>query len=133
MGDKCSDATERFTGLADVYAQRRPDYPPAAVDFILAHCTLKPGATLVDLGCGTGEAVRIENQRHAAGAPLLTCPLFEAASRADFSHTQTVDEEGMLGRAFSASYAPREPAERARFKAALADVFARYQQAGRVT
>ena len=244
MSDKRPDTVERFTGLADVYAQCRPDYPAAAIDFILAHRSLKPGATLVDVGCGTGissrlfaarglrvigidpnadmrrraeaepmppgmpspiyrdgrgeatslpdasadavlaaqafhwldadaalreayrilklqgwtilmwnerdtrdpftaaygnvirstaEAVRIEDKRHAAGTPLLTCTLFEDGTRTDFSHTQTVDEGGMIGRALSASYAPREPPDRARFKTALQDVFARYQQAGRVT
>src|SRR5207237_4625929 len=82
---------------------------------------------------GSAEAIRIEDQRQAAAAPLLTCPLFEGATRADFRHTQIVDEQGMLGRALSASYAPREPIPLARFKAALREVFGRYQQAGRVT
>src|SRR5439155_17024812 len=59
MSDKRPDTVERFTGLADVYAQCRPDYPAAAIDFILAHRSLKPGATLVDVGCGTGISSRL--------------------------------------------------------------------------
>jgi len=243
MSERTKDSAERFTGLADVYAQCRPDYPDAAIDFILARCGLTAGAALVDIGSGTGissrlfaarglhvigidpnadmrrraeaepvpsgapapvyrdgrgeatglpdasadavlaaqafhwcepeaafrefqrilkpggwvvlmwnerderdpftaaygdvirtarETARIEGKRQAARAPLLTCPLFDNATRTDFPHTQVVDEDGMVGRAMSASYAPREPAEVEQFKNALRDVFARYQQAGRV-
>ncbi len=244
MRERAKDSAERFTGLADVYAQCRPDYPTAAIDFILCRCGLKPGDTLVDIGSGTGissrlfaarglrvigidpnadmrrraeaepappdapspvyrdgrgeatglpdasadvvlaaqafhwcepeaafnefqrilkprgwvvlmwnerderdaftaaygdvirtarETARIEGKRQAAAAPLLTCPLFEHATRTDFPHTQIVDEDGMIGRAMSASYAPREAAEVEQFKRALRDLFARFQQAGRVT
>jgi hypothetical protein len=70
--------------------------------------------------------------RGRAGEPLLTHPLFQGAERRDFANEQSLDEEGLLGRAFSASYAPREPAAVEAFAAALRDVFARYQQGGRV-
>jgi hypothetical protein len=43
-----------------------------------------------------------------------------------------VDEEGLLGRAFSASYAPREPAAAAAFAEELRRVFARHRQGGTV-
>jgi SAM-dependent methyltransferase len=50
--------TGRFTGRADAYARNRPDYPEAALDFVVAHCGLAPGALLIDVGCGTGIASR---------------------------------------------------------------------------
>src|SRR5262245_13620718 len=48
----------RFTGLAEVYAAGRPDYPEAAVEFIVAHCGLTANSLLVDVGCGTGISSR---------------------------------------------------------------------------
>jgi SAM-dependent methyltransferase len=230
---------DRFTGLAQVYARCRPDYPAAAVDFIVTHCGLVPGAVVVDVGCGTGissrllaarglrvlgiepnadmrrqaqeeavvgqafevrngraeatglpdacaegvvaaqafhwfvfddalkefhrilrpdgwtvlmwnerdeddpataaygavvgsskEAAAVELPRRHARLALGRSPLFHRAERRLFGHGQTVDEEGLLGRAFSATYAPKDPGERQRFAAALRDVFARFQQGG---
>ncbi len=234
------DPTSRFTGLADVYARSRPDYPKDALDFIVAHCRLGAGAIVVDVGCGTGISSRLlaerglrvigiepnadmrqraagergagnaeyragraeatglpdtcadavvaaqsahwfkldaafaefhrilkpggwvvliwnerdetdvftaaygdvirstpgaaalEAMRQAAGEPLLTCPLFAEAQRTVFAHAQVLDEAGMIGRALSVSYAPREPADIERYKSALQAVFARFQQEGQV-
>jgi SAM-dependent methyltransferase len=234
----------RFTGLADLYARHRPDYPPAVIDLIVGVCALGPDTLLVDVGCGTGistrlfaargvpvlgiepddgmrsraegvvaqagrpapayrpgraeatgladgvadavlaaqafhwfdapaalaefhrvlrpgghvalvwnerdasdpctadfgavvrsapDAERVEGGRARAGQALLASPLFEGGQVVRFSHTQEVDEEGLLGRAFSASYAPREPAAAAAFADALRDVFARHQRGGPVT
>jgi SAM-dependent methyltransferase len=53
------DPTARFTGLAELYAQARPGYPPEAVDFVLATCHLGSGSVLVDVGCGTGISSRL--------------------------------------------------------------------------
>jgi SAM-dependent methyltransferase len=50
--------TERFTGLAEVYATSRPDYPAAALDFIQSHCAMPPAACVVDVGAGTGISSR---------------------------------------------------------------------------
>lgn len=233
----------RFTGLAEIYARYRPDYPAAALDFILSHCGLGPSSLLVDVGCGTGissrlfarrgvpvlgiepnaemrrraqaetlpcggpepryceghaeatglsdgvadvvlaaqafhwfrpddalhefrrilkpggwvvllwnecdpadpcsaayravvggtkEAVAVEVPRGQAGQPLLLSPLFQNAERLCFHNEQFLDEEGLLGRAFSASYAPRDPAVAEPYAAALRDVFTRYQHSGQV-
>jgi SAM-dependent methyltransferase len=230
---------DRFSGLANLYARCRPDYPAAAIDFVIQHCGLAGGSLLVDVGSGTGissrqfaerglrvlgiepngdmrrqaseditaeltfeardgraeatgladssadsvvaaqafhwfdadaalrefsrilrpggwvvlmwnerdetdpataaygnvvgrskEARSVEGPRRQARKVLGTCPLFHGAEQRLFRHTQTVDEEGLLGRAFSASYAPREAGERETFAAALREVFARFQQRG---
>jgi SAM-dependent methyltransferase len=77
-------------------------------------------------------AAALEMSRGRAGEPLLVSPLFQDGSRVTFANVQELDEDGLLGRAFSASYAPREPEEAERFAAALREVFARHQRHGRV-
>jgi SAM-dependent methyltransferase len=235
--------TGRFSGLAELYAKCRPDYPDEAVAFILARCGLGRGSRLVDVGCGTGisarlfarrglqvigvepnaemrrqaqaeppapdapppvyregtaeatglpdasadavlaaqafhwfepaaalgefrrilrpggwvillwnerdaadpftaaygavirstgEATAVEVPRGRAGTPLLDSPLSEDARRDLFRHVQELDLEGLLGRAFSASYAPREPERAEQFAADLQSVFARFEQGGKV-
>jgi SAM-dependent methyltransferase len=235
--------TTRFSGLAALYAQCRPDYPQEAVDFIMTRCGLGPESLLVDVGCGTGissrlfarrgvrvlgiepnadmraraaseplpagcpqpiyqdgraeatgladgsadvvlaaqafhwfesaaalrefarilkpggwvvlvwnerdetdpftavygaavratrDAAAVEGPRGRAGVALLESPEFEAGERVVFRHAQVVDQDGLLGRAFSASYAPREPAEVEKFAASLRAAFDRFQSDGKV-
>jgi SAM-dependent methyltransferase len=237
------DPTGRFTGLADIYAKCRPDYPPPAVDYILAVSRLGPASLLVDVGCGTGISSRqfaargvavlgiepnddmrsqaeraewsgnlaapryqagraedtglpdasaglvlaaqafhwfepeaalrefhrilqpggwvalmwnerdetdpataaygavirtgpraevVEGGRRRAGEALLDCPLFANRHRIVFSHIQILDEDGLVNRALSASYAPREGEARERFTAELRQVAARHQQHGQI-
>jgi SAM-dependent methyltransferase len=236
------DPTDRFAGLAELYARCRPDYPEAAVAHVLARCGLGPGAVVIDVGCGTGisartfgrrglcvlgvepnadmrrqaeaepgdgppapvyrdgtaeatglpdgcadavlaaqafhwfepgptlrefhrvlkpagwaallwnerdesdpftaaygavvgasrQARQVEAGRWRSGEALLRSPLFEDGRLDEFRHRQPLTEEGILGRAFSASYAPREPAEAGRHAAALREVFARFEQGGEV-
>jgi ubiquinone/menaquinone biosynthesis C-methylase UbiE len=235
--------TQRFTGLAEIYARCRPDYPAAALDDVVRHCRLGPDALIVDVGCGTGISSRlfarrefrvigiepnddmrrqaeaetlpgvahppeyragkaeatglpdecadavlaaqafhwfepaaalrefhrilkpegwvvlmwnervprdpftaaygeiiareahgksIEAQRHRAGEALLHNAHFRNAVVHRFGHEQTLDEEGLLGRAFSASYAPRESVAAEAFARDLRGVFRRFQQQEKV-
>jgi SAM-dependent methyltransferase len=80
----------------------------------------------------TPDAAAVEGPRGRAGEPLLSSPLFEDGSRTVFANQQPLDEEGLLGRAFSASYAPREPAAAAAFDQALRRFFAEWQGDGKV-
>ncbi|MDP2479342.1 MAG: class I SAM-dependent methyltransferase [Candidatus Palauibacterales bacterium] len=50
--------TERFSDRVEDYVRTRPDYPDVAVDWVLAETGLGPGATVVDLGSGTGLLAR---------------------------------------------------------------------------
>ena len=78
------------------------------------------------------DAAALEVARGRAGEPLLTSPLFENAFMTPFAHRQELDEEGLMGRSFSASYAPRELAAAEAWRRGLRDVFARWQRNDRV-
>jgi hypothetical protein len=81
----------------------------------------------------TGPNAReVEAPRGRAGEPLLLHPLFTAGRRVVLHNRQDLDEEGLLGRAFSVSYAPREPASAEAFADALRAVFAAHQRQGRI-
>jgi SAM-dependent methyltransferase len=77
------------------------------------------------------DAAVVEAPRSRSGEPLLASPLFTEGQRVVLRHRQEMDEEGLLGRAFSVSYAPREPAAAAAFADALRAVFAAHQRQGR--
>lgn len=78
------------------------------------------------------ENAALEGSRGQAGQPLLNSPLFDDGSRTVFRNHQELDEEGALGRTFSASWAPREPAAAEAFADALRRFFADWQRDGRV-
>ena len=58
-----SNPTGRFSGLADAYAVHRPSYPDEVVRTVILRAGLQRGATLVDVGCGTGIASRLFAER----------------------------------------------------------------------
>jgi trans-aconitate methyltransferase len=75
------DQTNRFTGLADIYAKYRPGYPPEAIDFITSRCQLGPASFLADIGCGTGISSRSFAWR---GVPVIGIePNAEMRARAE--------------------------------------------------
>src|SRR5262249_25958985 len=77
-------------------------------------------------------AVAARNQAKT-GELLLTVPFFEHQEEREFSHQQTMDIDGLLGRAFSVSFAPRDGTSRERLDAALRAAFAHHQRDGLVT
>jgi SAM-dependent methyltransferase len=91
-------------------------------------CTAAYG-TVIRSGPG---AAAVEGPRTLAGDALRGHPLFGDYERLTFHHGQSLDAEGLRGRAFSASYAPRDPAGIAAWDAALGRVFEQYQRGGRV-
>src|SRR5262249_23682476 len=78
------------------------------------------------------DSAAVEGSRGRAGLALLESPLYETGEQVSFGYAQSLDEDGMFGRALSASYAPREPEAVAKFTAGLRAAFARFQHEGRV-
>jgi len=62
------------------------------------------------------------------GAKLLRCPLFRNAQRIEFPNSQELAYEHLLGRACSASYAPREPQACRQLEADLISAFTRFRR-----
>ena len=66
-------------------------------------------------------------------AALRHSPLFEAQDPVYLRNEQRLDEDGLLGRAFSASYAPKEPERRRAYAAALRALFRENARRGSVS
>jgi len=74
------------------------------------------------------ETEQVEMPRGKAGNALLESTLFEDRQRDLFVFSQVLDEDGLVGRAFSASYAPKENPLKARFEASLRTLFHAYAE-----
>jgi ubiquinone/menaquinone biosynthesis C-methylase UbiE len=241
--EKDADPVNNFTGLAKVYESARPGYPASGLRQLLSHCALERGATLVDVGSGTGisarafaqlglkvigiepngdmrslaesankgldfpapayqlgraestglasastdavaagqafhwfrgqeallefsrilktrgwvillwnerqeadpftksygdviralpRAAEIEMDRSQAGQLLLTSDLFHNGQEMVFENEQELDEERLIGRAFSSSYAPREAIAADNLKQTLKSLFEKYKHREKV-
>lgn len=78
------------------------------------------------------ETASVELPRGTAGLALLESSLYEKATKTCFKNEQTVDCDGLIGRAFSASYAPKEPGMAAQFTEQLKKLFADSERNGHV-
>jgi SAM-dependent methyltransferase len=75
------------------------------------------------------DSAAIEGRRQTrSGDSLRTCPLFRQAEQVTFHNHQVLDEEGLLGRAFSVSYAPRAANDRQEWADRLKTVFHHHQR-----
>lgn len=66
MSDVHPMATGGYSRSADCYVRGRPDYPPAALDWLRNDLGLGPGRTALELGAGTGKFTRLLIETGAA-------------------------------------------------------------------
>lgn len=78
------------------------------------------------------ETRTVEMKRGESGDDLLESHLFQSAGKAVFENEQAMDKEGLLGRAFSASYVPKAGELFITLKTALDELFEKYQKDGQV-
>lgn len=78
------------------------------------------------------EAAAFESRRMQSGRSLLESRLFEEQSRNDLDSEQSLDEEGLIGRSRSTSYAPQEGPAAKSLEAGLRQLFRERQRNGSV-
>ncbi len=83
---------------------------------------------LIDEASG-GHAAANDHTRPGA---LFASKLFEGTRELTFGHAQSLDLEGLIGRATSASYIPKHGPKLDALKVGLTSLFDRYEQGGRV-
>jgi ubiquinone/menaquinone biosynthesis C-methylase UbiE len=76
-----------------------------------------------DLFRSLPDTAGVEVPRGKAGDALLQSILFQHAQRDLFMSNQLMDEDGLVGRAFSASYAPKDEPRKGRFEKSLRTLF----------
>lgn len=81
----------------------------------------------------TSDAANVELLRGRAGRALLETDLFEDGRVKEFFNEQTIDKEGLLGRAFSTSYTPKEGEPAKKLEHALQNLFDECATSGSVT
>lgn len=89
------------------------------------------GKTYADLVWSLTDRARTEMHERSPEA-LRDHPLFDLQEPAYFPNEQRLDEAGLLGRAFSASYAPKDAARRETYAAALRELFLANARDGQV-
>lgn len=67
-----------FTNAVEPYVRGRPDYPPAAVEFVIRSLNLAPGKIVLDVGAGTG---KFTNLLLPSGATIIAVEPVEAMRR----------------------------------------------------
>jgi SAM-dependent methyltransferase len=149
--DGRSEATGLAPGSADIVLAAQAfhwfEAEPALAEF---HRILKPGGWVVlmwndrdpsdpftaeygKLILTVPDAAAAEVPRGGAGNALSASPLFEQAEFRRFHSEQILDEDSFVGRAFSASYAPRQGAPAFAYEQSLRELFARSGNRGCVT
>ncbi|UWU29156.1 class I SAM-dependent methyltransferase [Rhizobium sp. WSM1274] len=87
---------QRFTfdQVASVYKTSRPDYPEALIDDIVTCAELKPNDTVLEVGCGTGQATKSFATRDLQILALDPGPEMVRAARetlANFTNVELVE------------------------------------------
>ncbi|HEY1381918.1 MAG TPA: class I SAM-dependent methyltransferase [Gemmataceae bacterium] len=148
------DGTAEATGLPDaaadcVVAAQAFHWFDAGAALREFQRLLKPGGWVAVLGyerdesdeftAAVGDVIRttpeaevIEGPRAKAADVLAAHPLFTDYDRRKVRHASWLDADGLQGRVFSATYAPKDTAGRTAWAAALDELHAKYQIDGLV-
>ena len=93
----------------DAYEATRPGYPAALVDDVIALAGLRPGARVLEVGSGTGQATRLFAARALAVTAVEAGPALAAATRAHAPAAEVIvgrfEEAPLPAHAFSLVYA----------------------------
>lgn len=145
-----ADRTGLPAGLADaVLAAQAFHWFAGAETLVEFQRILKPEGWLIVLAnerddsdaftAAYGDVIRtvqdgpaVEARRNRVTTALAENPYFVQRERVTFANEQALDETGLVGRAFSVSYAPRDPEAAAAHAGQLRDLFGRFQQEGQV-
>ena len=59
-GSTAQSMEQRFTfdQIASVYRDARPDYPEALVNDVISYAGMRPNDSILEIGCGTGQATK---------------------------------------------------------------------------
>ena len=83
-GSDLHPATLGFQLAADAYERGRPDYPAAAIEWLVERLDLRPGRTVVDLAAGTGKLTRL---LVPSGAEVIAIePIAEMRAKIEDAH-----------------------------------------------
>lgn len=149
-----SKPTERFSDRAEAYAAYRPSYPDGARDSVFSSLGDPHALIVADIEVrtewrdGTGEATGLPSQSvdvatafqafhwfatAAAGMRLFAAFSDARVTRSEFSFHQTLDLDGLLGRAASSSYLPQSGDAHKAMQAEIRDAFARFEKQRQVS
>ena len=87
------DSTRRFTSRVADYVKYRPTYPREVATFVHVECGITPGATVADIGAGTGISAKLFlDAGHPVVAVEPNAAMREAADRylADYAGYRSV-------------------------------------------
>jgi SAM-dependent methyltransferase len=57
------EESQRFDGVAGLYDAFRPSYPDGLIEAVLSTCKVRPGARILEIGSGTGQATALFARR----------------------------------------------------------------------
>lgn len=80
-----------FSAGAELYAQGRPDYPPALLDWLRDVACIDAGCTVVDLGAGTGKFTRLLVELQARVVAVEPVAAMRARLQAELPGVTAVD------------------------------------------
>lgn len=94
---KAKQERETFGGISQIYDEARPSYPKILIDDIIAFSTVKKGDSVLDIGCGTGQATLLFAEQGFSVTGLdLSGEMIAVAKKKCVSFPQVDFKEGIF-------------------------------------